>query len=167
MRSACAQFVTIAALAIAQQAGAATITAAVNATANKPLLLSKLQDLNLGTVSLNPGTWSNAVISLSQTGVLSCNSVNTTCTGATVVAQYNVQGSNQQIVRISVPNVLMTNQSDSSKTLLLTTSAPATVTLTNSGAPGTNFSIGGSVTLNSTTTTGTYIGTFNVTADYQ
>jgi hypothetical protein len=167
LRAACAKFLTIVALAAAQPVAAATITAAVNAMANKPLVLSKLQDFDLGSVSLNPGIWSNAVISLSQAGVLSCNSVNTTCSGATMVAQYNVQGSNQQVVRISAPNVLMTNQSDASKTLLLTTSAPASVTLTNSGAPGTDFSIGGSVTLNSTTATGTYVGTFNVTADYQ
>lgn len=168
MRLACANIAAlIMCLAAAQPSQAATINVAVNASANKPLLLTKLQDLDLGTVSLNPGTWTGAVISLSQAGVLTCNSANVTCAGLTQVSQYNVQGSNQQVVRITAPNVLMTNQSDSSKTLLLTTSAPASVTLTNSGAPGTNFSIGGSVTLNSTTTSGTYVGTFNVTADYQ
>jgi len=98
--------------------------------------------------------------------VLGCTNVNLICSGATVVAQYNVQGSNQQTVRISAPNVTLTNQSDSSQTLSLVTDAPATILLTNSGAPGMNFSIGGSVTLNSTTTAGTYVGTFNVTVDY-
>lgn len=159
--------VLLASLASAQSAGAATVTASVNASASKPLLLSELQDLDLGTVTLSPGVWGSATISLSQDGVLSCASANISCSGVTQVAQYNVQGSNQQVVRISVPNVLLTNQSDPSKTLLLTTSAPASVTLTNSGAPGTDFSIGGSVTLTSSTTTGTYAGTFNVTADYQ
>jgi len=38
--------------------------------------------------------------------------------------------------------------------------------LTSSGHPGTDFSIGGSVTLNSATPAGTYVGTFNVTVDY-
>jgi spore coat protein U-like protein len=38
--------------------------------------------------------------------------------------------------------------------------------LTSSGIPGDDFSIGGSVTLNSTTAAGTYAGTFNVTVDY-
>lgn len=146
---------------------AATVTASVNASANKPLLLSKVQDLDLGTVMLGPGVWSNATITLSQAGGLSCTSGNITCSGATQVARYNVQGSNQQVVRISAPNVTLTNQSDATKKLLLTTDKPASVTLTNSGAPGTDFSIGGSVTLNSTTDTGTYVGTFNVTADYQ
>jgi hypothetical protein len=98
--------------------------------------------------------------------VLSCTNANLTCSGATMVAQYNVQGSNQQTVRISAPNVTMVNQSDSSQTLTLVTDAPATVFLTNSGAPGVNFSVGGSVTLNSTSSAGTYVGTFNVTVDY-
>ena len=33
-------------------------------------------------------------------------------------------------------------------------------------SPGKNFSVGGSVTLKSTTAAGTYVGTFNVTVDY-
>jgi hypothetical protein len=82
-------------------------------------------------------------------------------------ATYNVQGSNQQTVRISCPNLVLTNQSDPTQTLAMTTNAPASILLTNSGFPGVNFSIGGSVTLNSTTSGGTYAGTFNVTVDYQ
>lgn len=147
-------------------AHAATVMASVSANNIKPLVLSKLQDLDLGTVTLGPGVWSNATVSLSQAGVLGCANANVICSGATVVAQYNVQGSNQQTVRISAPNVTLVNQSDSSQTLTLTTDAPATVFLTNSGAPGVNFSIGGSVTVNSATAAGTYVGTFNVTVDY-
>jgi hypothetical protein len=40
------------------------------------------------------------------------------------------------------------------------------VTLTNSGPPGSSFSLGGSISLSSTTAGGTYVGTFNVTVDY-
>jgi len=82
-------------------------------------------------------------------------------------ATYNVQGSNQQTVQISCPNFVLTNQTDPTQTLAMTTNAPASLVLPNSGFPGINFSIGGSVTLNSTTSGGTYVGTFNVTADYQ
>jgi hypothetical protein len=153
-------------LAAAVPAQAATVTAQVTANNVKPLLLTKLQDLDLGSVTLGPGVWSDATIALSQAGVLSCANPNITCSGATMVSQYNVQGSNQQTVRISAPNVTMVNQSDSTQTLTLVTDAPATVYLTNSGFPGTNFSIGGAVTINSTTQAGTYVGTFNVTVDY-
>jgi hypothetical protein len=147
-------------------ARAATVMASVTANNVKPLIIAKLQDLDLGTVTLGPGVWSNATVSLSQGAVLGCSNANLICSGATAVAQYNVQGSNQQTVHISAPNVTMVNQSDSSQTLTLVTDAPATIILTNSGYPGVNFSIGGSVTLDSTTDPGTYVGTFNVTVDY-
>lgn len=154
------------ALAGAGPLHAATVTASVTATANKPLVLTKVQDLDFGTVTLAPGTWSNATVSMSQAGTLTCGSANLVCTGATMVAKYNVQGSNQQTVRISAPNVTLTNQSDPTKTLTLVTSAPTTILLTNSGSPGLNFSVGGSITLNSNTPGGTYVGTMNVTVDY-
>jgi spore coat protein U-like protein len=154
------------ALGIGAPAVAATQSASVTANAVKPLVISKLQDLDFGSVTLGPGTWSNATVSLSQSGAFSCTSANVVCSGVTSVAQYNVQGSNKQTVRISAPNVTLVNQSDPTKTLTLVTDAPATILLTSSGIPGTNFSIGGSVTLSSTTAAGTYSGTFNVTVDY-
>jgi hypothetical protein len=105
-------------------------------------------------------------VSLSQTGVLTCGA-NLICTGAPVAAQFNVSGSKSNTVGISAPDVTLTNQNDSTKTLQLTLTSPSTITLTNSGAPGTNFFVGGSITLNSTTTDGTYSGTITITADYQ
>jgi len=147
-------------------AGAATVTASVTASNVKPLIIAKLQDMNLGTVTLGPGVWSNATVALSQAGTLSCANANVICSGATQVAQYNVQGSKQQVVNISAPNVTLVNQSDSTQTLTLVTDAPASLVLANSGFPGSNFSVGGSVSINSTTASGTYVGTFNVTVDY-
>ena len=164
--------VTIAALAAAFAAGfgapakGATVTAQVNAQVVKPLAITMRQNLNLGTIVLGTGTWSGATVSLSRLGNLTC-SANVTCSGATSVAIYNVAGSNGQVVRMNVPPVTMVNQLDSTKTLILTPDNQPTVTLTNSGNPGTNVQIGGSVTVNSTTPGGTYVGTFNVTADYQ
>jgi len=69
-------------------------------------------------------------------------------------------------VRISAPNVTLTNQSDPTKTLTLVVDSPGSLVLTNSGPPGSNFSLGGSVNLSSTTAGGVYAGTFNVTVDY-
>jgi hypothetical protein len=154
------------ALGMGAPARAATVNAAVNATVNKPLVLTKVQDLDLGTVTLGPGVWSNATISISQAGALTCGSSNVVCSGVPMVAKYNVQGSKQQAVRISVPNVTLVNQNDSTQTLTLAVDAPSTITLANSGFPGSNFSVGGSITLNSSTVAGTYVGTMNVTVDY-
>lgn len=146
---------------------ATTKVAKVSATVLKPLTLTSTKNLDLGTVVLGPGTWSNAVVGISRAGLFSCANANVTCTGATSVASYNLTGSNSQPVRVTVPNVTLTNQSDATRTLVLTPDAPATVNLPNSGNKGVAFSIGGSVTLSSSTADGTYSGTFAVTVDYQ
>jgi hypothetical protein len=132
----------------------------------KPLVLTWLQDLDLGTIVLGPGTWSGATVAISQAGAFSCTNANVTCSGATKAAQYNVSGSNRQVVHITAPNVTLVNQDDATQKLTLLLDSPATVTLTNSGPPGSNFSIGGSITLNSATAGGTYVGMMNVTVDY-
>lgn len=155
-----------AALVAAAPVSAANITAQAKATVLKPIALQSVQDLDLGTLILSPGTWSNATVSLSRSGVLTCPA-NVTCSGATQPAIYNVAGSNKQTVIIYAPNVTLVNQSDPSKVLSMTVDGPGTVKLTNSGAPGTNFPLGGSVTIDSTTESGTYVGTFEVSAEYQ
>ena len=53
------------------------------------------------------------------------------------------------------------------KTLTMIPDAPSTVTLTSSGSPGITFPVGGRITVSSSTTGGNYVGTFNVTVDYQ
>ena len=156
----------ICALASADPARAAAGTAQVSANVVKPLVLTWLQDLDLGTVVLGPGTWSGASVKITRAGTFTCTNANLTCSGATKVAQYNVSGSNRQVVHITAPNVTLVNQYDATQTLTLVIDAPTTVTLTNSGPPGSDFSIGGSLTLNSTTAGGTYVGTMNVTVDY-
>lgn len=155
----------IAAACIAAPAPAATITAQVNARVVKPLVLTRVQDLNLGTILLGPGTWSGANLRLSRTGALTCPAP-LTCSGATQVAIYNVSGSNNATVKISAPDVTLVNQSDATKTLRMVVDSPGTVVLTSSGPPGTNFPLGGSINLDSATGGGVYVGTFNVTVDY-
>jgi hypothetical protein len=44
--------------------------------------------------------------------------------------------------------------------------APASVTLTNSGAPGNNFNVGGQITILPTTAEGVYSGNMDVTVEY-
>jgi len=155
----------LAALAAAAPACAAPV-ATVSANIVRPITLTWLQDLDLGTITLGPGTWSGATVAISQAGVLSCSNPNVTCSGPTKVAQYNVIGTNKQVITINAPNVVMVNQGDPTKTLTLTVDKPASIILTNSGQPGVNFSLGGSIAVNSTTADGVYTGTFNVTVDY-
>jgi hypothetical protein len=145
---------------------AAPGVAAVNASVVKPLVLTWLQDLDLGSVVLGPGTWTGATVSISRTGAFTCSNANVACSGVTKVAQYNVSGSNNNVVHITAPNVTLINVSDASQRLTLVVDSPGTVTLTNSGPPGSNFSLGGSITVSSATAGGTYSGVFNVTVDY-
>lgn len=138
----------------------------ISASVTKPLTLVWVQNLDLGSIALGPGTWSGAVIGISRSGTLNCANVNLVCSGSTSVAKYQVTGSNNQVARISAPNVTLVNQSDPARTLLLTVDSPGTVALPNSGQPGAIFSLGGSLTLSSETVSGVYSGTFNVTVDY-
>ena len=147
-------------------AGAATAVVAVQAKSVKPLSLSSVQSLDLGSIFIGPGTWSGASVGISRTGVFSCTSTKVTCSGATRVATYSVSGSNNEAVRITAPDVTLTNQSDPTKTLTLTVDSPGTVVLANGGKKGTEFSLGGSIALSSATAGGVYTGTFNVTVDY-
>ncbi|HWC55936.1 MAG TPA: DUF4402 domain-containing protein [Sphingomicrobium sp.] len=158
---------SLCAAGFAAQANAASQNASVKATVVKPLTLTKIQDLNFGTVMLKTGVWAGATVSVSRTGVRSCANANTICTDTATQAQFNAAGSNSQTVKVTAPNVTLVNQSDATKTLLLTVDAPATIALPNSGNKGLDFGVGGSITLTSTTVPGTYSGTLNVTVDYQ
>ena len=156
----------VAAIAAAPAAAAPSQSATVKASVVKPLILTWEQDLRLGDILLKPGTWSGATVSISRAGAFSCTNANTTCSGLRQVARYRVVGSNNQVVRISAPSITLVNQSDSSKTLVLTVDSPGSVTMPNSGQQGVAFTLGGSIILNSTTAEGVYAGTFNVTVDY-
>ena len=138
-------------------------TIVIKANVVKSLTLTKKQDLDFGTVTVSgtPGTYT---VSISMTGVLTCPS-GATCAGAALPGIMNVQGSNSQVVRITVASGNLVNSVDGS-TIPFTPIAPATVTLTNSGSPGKDFNIGGSIAIPSTAD-GTYAGNIVVTVDYQ
>ena len=128
-----------------------------NATATariiKPLKLTWKQDLNFGTILLSgAGAWTGAVVSVAQNGSLTCtDTAKVTCSGTTTAATYNVVGTQAQVVTINVADTLdLTNANDTTKVLTMAVNAPDTLTLTNSGATGDDFSIGGSITLDST-----------------
>ena len=90
-----------------------------------------------------------------------------TLSGATATARYKVTGTNKQVITVSVPDTILTNQSDPTRTLTMVADTPTSITLTSSGEPGITWDIGGAITLSSTTADGTYTGTMNVTVDYQ
>lgn len=145
-------------------AQAATTTVRVSASVVKPLEFSVKRHLNFGEVILtNPvGT---STVSISMAGVLSCPT-GLTCTGAAVPAILNVAGANRQTVRITTTASDLVNSANGSR-LRFTPVAPASVTLTNSGHPGSDFNVGGSISIPATATDGVYVGTVEVTVQYQ
>lgn len=164
---------SLVAVVLAAAIGAAPAVAAgpnqnSNATAKivKPLTLTWVQDLDLGTIVLGTGTWGSTTVGITSAGLFTCASTNLSCSGATKPAQYKVTGTNNQRVLITAPNVTLTNQADSTKTLLLTVDSPGFVDLGNSGNAGVVFGLGGSIAVSSATVEGTYTGQFNVTVNY-
>ena len=163
---------TVASFALsATQAAAAPVTATTDATATarilRPLQLTSTQNLDLGTIVLSGTAPYSATVSITRAGAFSCDggSGNVTCSGAHQQAIYNVRGTNNQNVTIAAGNVTLNGSNGGS--LTLTPDFANSVLLTNSGAPGVDFGVGGSITVADTTTDGVYTDTFAVTADYQ
>ncbi len=142
---------------------AAMTTIQANAKVVKSLTLTAKQNLDFGTITLS-GTTGTYTVTVAQSGTLICPS-GATCAGTARQAILNVQGSNAQVVRITVAGANLVNSANGS-TIAFTPDAPATVTLTNSGSPGKDFNVGGSIAVPSTAD-GTYTGNVEVTVDYQ
>jgi hypothetical protein len=156
--------IALAVTALGGPALAVTTSPQATATAKilRPLTLEAKQNLDFGTIVLSGTAFANQVVSISQAGVVTCGTTPglMTCIGAPQAAVYKLTGTNNAIVKITCPPFTM-------GTLNFTPNFPATVDLGPTGNNGTNFSIGGSVTISSTTPDGVYSGQFNVTADYQ
>jgi len=162
---------TVAALALtATPAAAVTGPTAVSpdkqatATARivKPLTMTWVRDLDLGTIVLSGASpWSGAIVGITKAGVFTCTDANVTCSGTTATAEYSVTGTKDQIVTVTSAPVTLTSGANS---LALTTDVPATINLGSTGT--TALDIGGSISVDSTTPDGTYSGDFLVTVNY-
>lgn len=170
------KFARLAALAaaatfIATPAFAAPVSASPKAKATakivKPLTLTAKRDLNFGTILV--GTVSGTqTVAISQDGATrSCGTAGLTCSGTFASAQYNVAGTKQFTVNIAATASDLTNTtSGNNEKLVFTPDAPATLLLANSGAPGSDFTVGGSIGITSATVDGLYSGDIEVTVDY-
>ncbi len=152
-------------LATDRPASAATVTAQVTAQVTRPLTLASKQNLEFGTIIMATLP-APVTLSVSPAGLLTCPSA-VTCSGAVTPAIFNVTGTNNQVVRMYSAPVNLVNAVDG-RTITFTPILPAgnSLTLQNSGNPGSNFNVGGSIVLTPTTTAGRYEGDINVTVDY-
>jgi hypothetical protein len=162
-------------------AQAASATATAKANVLKPLQMTGGGTVDFGTI-VTPST-----ASFSGTFVIDAAASQTStycasgfaCSGTPAAAMFNLQGSNNNNITLNVPtSVTLTLQgaTGTPPTLTFVTkhslaanngTGNYTIQLPNSGAPGLDFYVGGSVTINQATAGGSYQGTFTVTADYQ
>lgn len=164
------RFATAAAVAVATfatapalAATAASTPATAKAQVVRPLTLTVKTNLDFGTVLLNSVVAGPTyTVTLTSAGALSCTA-GLTCSTTGIPATFNATGSNNQKVFIYTAASNFTN---GTTTLQITPSAAASVTMTNSGAPGTDFNVGASFPITSATTEGVYTGNLNVTVDY-
>lgn len=166
--------------ALAAAAAAAALTAApaaaapvgvtgakpkANARIIRPLVLAGVRDLNFGTIVLGSVAAGGESVALTSAGVLSCGTGGLTCSGTTQTARYNVQGTQGQVVVVSATNSTLSGTNGG--TLTFVPALPANFSLTNSGNPGNNFDVGGSITITPSTVDGVYSGDMEVFVDYQ
>lgn len=163
MTRTCPILIALAGAALAATpAAAAQVSAVTSVNVVKPVTLTKLQDLDFGTLTFNSFTGGRNIV-LSRAGALTC-AADIVCSGAPRAAGFNVRGTNRLTVLITVSGGSMSNGVDS---IPFTPDAPPSITLTSSGQPGNDFYIGGSIAVNPDLVGGTYSGTMTVTADYQ
>ena len=145
-----------------------TATAPFTAKAKilKPLTLTKVSDLDFGTITMGAALTSSNVVAGRTGGPVSSCGTNLTCTAPTA-AVFNVTGVALQQLNVALSNVPATlvNTADATKSVAFSANPDATVTLDNLGAG--SFDIGGSITVLAATADGTYNGTVDVTVSYQ
>lgn len=140
--------------------GATNGNAKASVNVIKPLTLTAIDDMLFGDVTV----LDSGAILMDNAGNLTCSG-GLTCAATGQAAQYNITGTNNQLVTVTAPDVTLTN-TVSSTTLALRVDAPASVRLTNAGAPGTNFSFGGRIPIPASTAEGLYEGYLDVTVEY-
>lgn len=163
-------------------ASAATTSATVRAAVLKPITLTGGGTLDLGTI-LTPssatfsGTFTVAAAS-TQSGTYCAAGFS--CSGTPAAAMFNIQGSKSNNVGINIPltvtlslvgytggGAIPTITINTLNSLAANNATGAyTIQLPNSGTPGLDFYVGGSLTINEATTSGNYSGTISITADY-
>lgn len=154
--------VAMTAMLFASPAAAAQTTAVTTVNVVRPVSISKLQDLDFGTLTF-AGFTGTRTITLSRAGGLAC-AADIVCSGVPKQARFNVQGTNRMIVLLTYSGGTLSNGIDS---IPFTADGPASITMVNSGSPGLNFDVGGALTVSPTLVGGVYSGTMTVTADYQ
>ena len=165
------KFLKIAALGAAALAATPAIAAPVGVTGAppsasariiRPLTLTATGSLDFGTIVLN-GITADRTVTLNDDATITC-ATELVCAATGSVPTYNVRGTQGQTVNIIKNDSTLTGSNGG--TLTLTPVGAASVLMSNSGSPGEDFTIGGSITIGTGTADGVYTGTVDVEVDY-
>ena len=150
------------------QAVPATTQADAHVRIYQPLTLTSVRDLDLGTIVLSGTGPYTDTVGITQAGVFSCGA-NVTCSGTTQTAQYEATGTQGQTLSVMVSATIpLANQTvPTAPDLTLTVHAPDPDSVVLDAAGEVTFDLGGSIQVSDTTAEGVYLGTFDVSADYQ
>ncbi len=151
-----------AAPAVAAPVGVTGAPPAASARIIKPLTLTATGALDFGTIVMN-GVTATRTVTLNADTTITC-ATELVCAANGTVPTYNVTGTQGQLINI-IKNTSVLNGSNGG-TLTLTPVGQDDVTLANSGAPGDDFAIGGSIDIDAATVDGVYTGTVDVQVDY-
>ncbi len=160
--------VGVAAPAFAQTSSATTTG---TTTIIRPVTISKTADLSFGRI-VRPSSSTSTVALTDASDTVTASGNGLVLSGiATSRAKYNINGEGGQAVSITVPANFTMTHTNTTDTLVVTLDPDLTAsetldsTLGNAGTKALN--IGGSFPLATTTVTGAYSGTFNVSVAYQ
>jgi hypothetical protein len=158
---------------IATSASAQSNSASTNGSTTivRPVTISKSADLSFGRI-VRPSSSTSTVALTDSSDTVTASGNGLVLSGiATSRAKYTINGEGGQVVSITIPEDFTMEHTNETDTLLVTLDADLTATETldstlgNAGSLALN--IGGSFPLTTTTATGAYTGTFNVSVAYQ
>ncbi len=154
---------TVAFVAAPETAYAQRTDAKVKVKLVKPLVLTRQQDLDFGTIILAQGAGTMAV-TIQPDGTLDCPAP-LLCTGTPLPGIFNIKGSNRLnvVIRSSASNL---ENSVTRDTISFTPITPSRVVIPNSGNQGVDFGVGGTL-LVPETAAGDYEGIIEITAEYE
>ncbi|NEX92941.1 DUF4402 domain-containing protein [Caulobacter sp. 17J65-9] len=157
----------VAAVALAAASSALAETGNGSVTVVRPLTVTKNDDLLFGTV-VRPTSGSGSVgVSVAGASLNSGGVTNINSGGAQAPARFTIDGEGGQAISVSVDPTFTLSGSAGNLTVTTTNdfdSLPLSGSLGGSGSK--TVKVGGSAPITSATGTGSYTGTFNVTASY-
>jgi hypothetical protein len=145
------------------QVNTSTATAAGSATIIQPITITKNTDLAFGRI-VRPASGTDTVTIANTADTVGTGGTAVALTSTTSRAKFTIAGESGLTATLTVPASFALTNGANSLTVTLSPDQTSPLTL---GATSTTLYVGGSFPVTSTTVSGGYTGSFNVTVAYQ